>query len=502
MRTETVPRKPLEFDHAIDTSVARSGRRLSDRLARSETAQQLAEMLLAHPGVVGVYGSWGSGKSFVLDLTIDELFDRPSGDRRRPIVCYFQPWRFEPDTSLAPGLIKALSDVHSQFPGLNPTFGSGEPGQLREAAGRLLRLMRRIVGVAGAISPAAAGVLPPPWNALPAVITLTDVTAKEVAKLLSEDPGSAASPDADWDPDQIKETMGKLIKDMRESAAKAENAADGGNPRKPDDYRVIVVIDDLDRCAPDLMVDMLNWLKVHLTVPGCSYLLALDHGAASKAIVGKYRAYLGENADVAYGLRYLEKIVDYEVELSQSPYVEQMATQEVAETGSVIDIIERLVHRQGVRLAETRRLVQLPTLQSPRTMLKVVSRYAEALSKVQLDQAKPAHENSEARQLPADYSFWLLLLVAMYYRLSPPQIEAFCHGQGPLANSDPEELNDAGSVEDPLPEFRDFLDATLRDSQGERTQPTPAVLFYLYTAVRQLAVPGRPIVRELPTSAS
>lgn len=251
---------------------------------------------------------------------------------------------------------------------------------------------------------------------------------------------------------------------------------------------MVVVIDDLDRCAPDLMVEMLNWLKVHLTVPGCSYLLALDHEAAARAIVGKYRAYLGESTDVAYGLRYLEKIVDFEVELGESQLVEQMAARAVGDADSVTGIIERLIRRQGVRSAETARLMRLPTLQSPRTMLKVVSRYAAVLGEIQHDRERPVATRAEVRQLPADYSFWLLLLVAMYYRLAPWQIEAFCYGQGPLVEKDYAEPENGDTSGGPLAEFRDYLGTVLGDRSGKSTQPVPAMLLYLYAVVRQFAV--------------
>ena len=278
--------------------------------------------------------------------------------------------------------------------------------------------------------------------------------------------------------------MAKLVEGMREGAIREEDE----QWRSAEDYRVVVVIDDLDRCAPDLMVEMLNWLKVHLTVPGCSYLLALDHGAAARAIVGKYRAYLGESTDVAYGLRYLEKIVDFEVELGESRLVEQMAALSVGDADSVTDIIERLIRRQGVRSAETSRLMRLPTLQSPRTMLKVLSRYAAVLGEIQRDRERPVAARAEVRQLPADYSFWLLLLVAMYYRLAPWQIEAFCHGQGPLVDQDYAEPESRDTSGGPLAEFRDYLAAVLRDRSGKSTQPVPAVLFYLYAVVRQFVV--------------
>lgn len=476
----------VEFDHAIEVGSARHDQRRDDRLARQSVAKLLANRLIAYPGRVGVYGSWGSGKSFVLDLTIDELFNRQSQKQYRPIVCYFQPWQAEPDTSLVPGLIKAIENVPAQFPGLNPRFEYGSVDQIHQTAGILLRAIRQAVGILGPVAHFAAAALSQVPAGTHPVVDGIKITATGVDKVLEAVPTAGKTEQtADWDPedpDDIKNRMCQLVEELRKSAAQGE----GGNPG---DYRVVVVIDDLDRCAPDLMVDLLNWLKVHLSVPDCSYLLALDHEAASKAIVGKYRAYIGERADYAYGLRYLEKIVDYEVELGDSQFVEQMAAQAVSGTDSVIAIVERLINRQGVRLAETRKLLTLTTLQSPRTMLKVVERFGAVLRAVQDDQDRRDRAHAEVRQLPADYSFWLLLLVAMYYRLSRGDIEAFCQGQGPLVSPEwkPPDKSDPSLY--PLTEFRWFLDTTMRGGHGESTQPTPAVLLQLYTSVRQLVVP-------------
>ena len=150
----------VTFNHTIETSALRRDQILVDGLAREHVARMLAE-LLAYSGVIGVYGSWGSGKSFLLDLTIKQLFESASRQRYRPIVCYFQPWRYEPDTSLAPGLIKTLGQVSEQFPGLNPKFTEERAGSLRKAAGRLLRMTRRVVGVIGPVASVAAAALAP-----------------------------------------------------------------------------------------------------------------------------------------------------------------------------------------------------------------------------------------------------------------------------------------------------------------------------------------------------
>ncbi|MBT8225774.1 MAG: hypothetical protein HKP61_21125 [Dactylosporangium sp.] len=458
------------WDHRIEPADPRSGR-FQDSLDRRQLAEILASRLLRdRPAVVGLYGSWGAGKSFVLDLTIDALFGAQG--EVRPLVCSFQPWRYEPDTSLAPGLVHAIETLPAQFPHLNPEYRDDARTKLIELGKNLRGHIRSAVGrISGMAGPVLASQ------------GIAGVAAAAGLHLVGQSP---ESPDVDMreqTPEEIRKQMSALIGELCESAAKVEG-------RSASDYRVVVVIDDLDRCGPDLLVDTLNWLKIHLTVPGCSYLLALDHGAAARAIVGRYRDYLGAYPEIAYGYRYLEKIVDYEVELSASPLVEAMAVKTVAGAGSVQELVERCLGRQGVRSAEIKGLIALPTLQSPRTMLKVVHRFGVALEYVSIrEQQKTDKQHHGEEQLPGDYPFWLLLFSAMYYRLSPTDIELFCVDRGPLASRDNPTLASGLQVEQDnqaIREFWQFLWSLAPNGEApQQMLPSREARRQLYAAVRR-----------------
>jgi len=468
-----------EFDHRIDPLSAHGAREPVDQLNRGAVARLLVRKLLEErETVIGVYGTWGSGKSFVLDLAIRELFR--ANLSVRPIVCYFQPWSYEPDVSLAPGMIMALRSVEEQFPGDNPRLAAGDIEEIHKVGENLWRLIRRAVSWLKPVAQgAAAGLSSLPQGSFAGQVGVVAAASALGAALPGAPP---PEPAAAWDPEQIRLEMAELIAALR-------RAAEHGSGGAAADYRVVVVVDDLDRCAPDLMVDMLNWLKVHLSVEGCSFLLALDHEAAARAIVGRYREYLGDAADVAYGLRYLEKIVDFEVELGRSDLVERMAARALElqpRTTRVEEFVERALDRQGVRSDEINQLMRLPTLQSPRTMLKVVNRFHDVLTAVTAQQEEQLQGMPRGAQLPVDYPFWLLLLVAMYYRLAPGYIEAFCYGRRPLAGALPGHGTD--EIPQPVREFDDFLDSVAPEGGKGTPAPSPATLIELYSAVRQLAV--------------
>jgi len=72
---------------------------------------------------------------------------------------------------------------------------------------------------------------------------------------------------------------------------------------KETDKKIVVFIDDLDRCAPDKILEVLESTKVFLDIKGFVYVLGLNSEVVVKAIEQKYKD-MGIN-----GEDYLEKIV-------------------------------------------------------------------------------------------------------------------------------------------------------------------------------------------------
>jgi len=71
-----------------------------------------------------------------------------------------------------------------------------------------------------------------------------------------------------------------------------------------EDGRLVVFIDDLDRCTPDKVPEVLEAIKLFTTTPRCVYVLGLDHDIVRQGIETKYKF---ETATEA--AEYLEKIV-------------------------------------------------------------------------------------------------------------------------------------------------------------------------------------------------
>ena len=78
------------------------------------------------------------------------------------------------------------------------------------------------------------------------------------------------------------------------------------------DGRLLVFVDDLDRCSPERLIKLLDALHLFLGCERCIYFLALDRDITEQAIRLKYKDYRDADRE---SREYLEKIVDLPFEL-------------------------------------------------------------------------------------------------------------------------------------------------------------------------------------------
>ncbi len=199
-----------------------------DRLAYSPFAERLAETLLtmapADGFVVALYGSWGSGKTTVVNFIVHYLENGP--EDKQPIIVHFNPWWF----SGRENLIRAFFD------------------QLQAAlTGRLKsgwdQTRRHIAQFAGLVSEA-----PIPYAA----------TGKIVKRVIEP-----RQPD---------------IYELKRSIA--------GTLEKLDKH-IVIVIDDIDRLTSEEIRQLFRVIKAVADFPNVLYLLAFDRGIVIKALTEK-----------------------------------------------------------------------------------------------------------------------------------------------------------------------------------------------------------------------
>lgn len=446
------------FDHRVEQIDD-----LRDDLGRKTIARTIAEEIRGtrRPRVIGIYGSWGAGKSFLLSQVIKELLDRNQRDKQQVVVCVFNPWLYEMEGGLAPGLIKSLYNLEKQFPGKNPLVS--ETKIYKEIADSLLELL---VEIGSALVPGGQSLVRALGKMAQAAIKSVDEYGKIIDSTL---PKPVV--------DEVKDKMQKLVNAILDAAYKQDSTKE---------YRLVIFIDDLDRCSPENMVRMFEWLKVHLLVEGCTYVLALDHIAAARAIVGRYKEYLGDEKDLAYGFRYLEKLVESEYELGIAPNVELMALRQVFGANTPYKKVSEIARDlrggdfPGIRSIDE--LLELRSLLAPRTMLKIVYKFKRAMNVILGESAAELRN-----QLPSSYPFWTLFLIAMYYRLDPDHLDEFIRGRGIIHDL----MKNPGSVQSdkwgnwPLREFCQFADRFGASTGTSMQLPQAEHLFRLASVIRE-----------------
>jgi hypothetical protein len=183
----------------------------------------------------------------------------------------------------------------------------------------------------------------------------------------------------------------------------------------------------------------------------------------------------------------LEKLVTSEYELGFNYHVEIMALRSIygrdTQFQRVSDVARAMCRGDFPGIGNIDILLRMRCVLIPRTMLKIVHKFTASL--VVLN--GPGAEDLKNR-LPAGYAFWLLLLVAMYYRLDPAEVDGFVFGRGPIHSLmsrrevDPQEWGSG-----PLREFCQYAESFGASGGTAMQVPPPDVLLPLSRIVRENA---------------
>lgn len=234
-----------------------------DLLGLSAVAQAVADVVCAdnlEPITVGLHGPWGSGKSSLLGHVRAELSRRGT-----TLIVEINPWEFDDQEDVKGTIIATVLDElmkHSNE-GLKGKLGS---------------LVKRISWTRAATA-VARGALTMSWS------------LKELAEALTPRPESGPPTTLAGFRNEFAEAIGDLEAD-----------------------RVVVLIDDLDRCLPGAVLSALEAVKLFLAVPKMAFVIAADQDMVREAItVG-----LGETRrSVAFARDYLDKIVQVPIGVPQ-----------------------------------------------------------------------------------------------------------------------------------------------------------------------------------------
>jgi hypothetical protein len=245
------------------------------------------------PATIGVYGDWGSGKSSLLKM-IAKQFDGKDG----VLLLSFNGWLFEGFDDAKTALMGTILDEI-----ISRKLVSTE---VKEGAKRLgWKLLKqvdvmRVMGFAGRT--AMAGLV----GGVPGALLSIGKDAVSGIKSASEKVGDA------------KLTVEEIAAQFKENS---EDGVRRGIREFRKDFadllkesgitKLIVVIDDLDRCLPETILETLEAIKLFLFVPRTAFILGADERLVKYAVRRRFPELPGQLVEV--GSDYLEKLIQYPI---------------------------------------------------------------------------------------------------------------------------------------------------------------------------------------------
>lgn len=222
------------------------------------------------PVALGLEGAWGSGKTTVLHL-IESRIATENVDGQVVVVVRSNPWQYDPAVGAKESLIaEILGALSAEFDASDPVGSAGLTA---------LKALVKRVNWSKAVKMAARTAL-----------TLQLPSLDDVFDLVSDDPESLDSPKGMA---SFKEEFQKLLAD----------------PALAHVSRVVVLVDDLDRCLPPTVVETLETIRLFLSVPGMCFVVAADEARVAEAIRMHLGTPLVGDGRESVASLYLHKIV-------------------------------------------------------------------------------------------------------------------------------------------------------------------------------------------------
>ncbi|GAA1344291.1 KAP family P-loop NTPase fold protein [Arthrobacter roseus] len=230
------------------------------------------------PIALGLSGAWGSGKTSVLELIKAEIESRSQGPETKVLVISTQPWRYDPAIGPKESLI---SEVLAALGGELKEDTAGE-----KAKGIFRSLVKRIN-----------------WSKAVKMAAMTSMT------LQLPKPEDLLNLVKDGSPEELGGERG--LDEFREDFSLLLNSEALDHIS-----RVVVLVDDLDRCLPETVVDTLEAIRLFLSAKGMSFIIAADEDRVAEAIQQRLGTTPASNQEEeAPAKLYLHKIVQTTIPL-------------------------------------------------------------------------------------------------------------------------------------------------------------------------------------------
>lgn len=263
-----------------------------DYLNHSEVAEMICDMISDDtllPLSVGVYGGWGVGKSSILQLVNKQLLSDGN-----TIVIEFDAWLYQGFDEAKSALMTVISQ----------TLIAEAPSGLKEQAKSLFQRVNklRLLGLGAEVGMAALG-LPTFGFVSRTIASGADVLSGkgDTEDLEAIQDGAAAASNKVKgliDPKDVRSPPEEIAAFKEEFSALLHNL----------DKRLVVFVDNLDRCLPKTAIENLEAMRLFLSLPNTAFVVAADVDMVRHAVANHFSGASKKHVD-----DYLDKLIQFPV---------------------------------------------------------------------------------------------------------------------------------------------------------------------------------------------
>ena len=252
------------------------------------------------PVTIGVFGDWGSGKSSILQIIYNELKGDDDKLKDGTLVMYFNGWVFEGYDDAKAALLESIIekfDKHKQLGSI-----------IKDETKKLLKSVNwmRVLGLGfkNIVLPTATAYATGGLSLIPFLAQkIAGINPAELSEKFTGENAEASLKELMKDKEEDDTT---LVREFREDFKKM---IDKSNIKK-----LVVIIDDLDRCTYERIIENLEAIKLFLNVEKTAFIIGADPRIVRNAIEFRYKTEHkistdSENKNQRIVSDYLEKLI-------------------------------------------------------------------------------------------------------------------------------------------------------------------------------------------------
>ena len=290
------------------------------------------------PMTIGIQGSWGSGKTSLLNTIYAQLDDANEHvDSKDFKIIWINSWENSLMATPEEALIKIINEIINGLNEVDPSLTNIQ--KVKDAATVAAKGILRV----------GAGIL-------------GGQTGGQVVTEVLESTNSIK---------QLREQLSQLVNAIRES-----------NSQRVD--KIVIFVDDLDRVDPPEAVKILELLKNIFNIPGCIFVLAIDYDVVIKGLKDKFGERTPENE---YEFRaFFDKII-------QLPFLMPVQNYDI---GNYVNDLLRKIGFQDENIIDTEfvnQVVDNTIGGNPRTIKRLIN--SLALIKIVNDEDEDGDDQEE-----------------------------------------------------------------------------------------------------------